>query len=325
MPGFYVADRVETKEVEGKMVNDTVFHRVSDLVLVNQLGKQVSINNDLKDKILVINFFFTSCPTICPKLTGNIQMLQRAFKKDPKKEFVIGNEIQFLSLTVNPERDSFQVLRAYADQYDIDHDRWWLLTGDKQTIYQFAREQINVARGEKLSFTQDDLKINGHSIELRVCAEDPMNNFLPDTGRLEMYQPPKGPGVRVDDGYEQGQDIPIFYDPLLAKLVVHAATREEAIERLCRAVDEYYIQGIQTTLSFGKWAVRTEPFRTGNFDTKFIEKYFKPELLLAHDPETEEVAALLSSFVWEKERGQKASLGVALSSGSGTGWKNRRR
>ena len=222
-------------------------------------------------------------------------------------EFLVDEDLNFYFLEMNT-------------RLQVEHCVTEMITG-----VDLVREQINVARGEKLSFTQDDLKINGHSIELRVCAEDPMNNFLPDTGRLEMYQPPKGPGVRVDDGYEQGQDIPIFYDPLLAKLVVHAATREEAIERLCRAVDEYYIQGIQTTLSFGKWAVRTEPFRTGNFDTKFIEKYFKPELLLAHDPETEEVAALLSSFVWEKERGQKASLGVALSSGSGTGWKNRRR
>jgi len=222
-------------------------------------------------------------------------------------EFLVDEDLNFYFLEMNT-------------RLQVEHCVTEMITG-----VDLVREQINVARGEKLSFTQDDLKINGHSIELRVCAEDPMNNFLPDTGRLEMYQPPKGPGVRVDDGYEQGQDIPIFYDPLLAKLVVHAATREEAIERLCRAVDEYYIQGIQTTLSFGKWAVRTEPFRTGNFDTKFIEKYFKPEFLLAHDPETEEVAALLSSFVWEKERGQKASLEVALSSGNGTGWKNRRR
>ncbi len=115
-----------------------------------------------------------------------------------------------------------------------------------------VKEQINVARGNKLSFTQNDLKINGHAIELRVCAEDPFNNFLPDTGKLEMYQPPKGPGVRVDDGYEEGMDIPVFYDSMIAKLVAYAATRNEAIDRLCRAIDEYYIKGIQTTLQFGK-------------------------------------------------------------------------
>ena len=116
-------------------------------------------------------------------------MLQRAFKKDPKKEFVIGNEIQFLSLTVNPERDSFQVLRAYADQYDIDHDRWWLLTGDKQTIYQFARGELRVSvqpseggaedfiHTEKIVVLDQDRYIRGYydgldTADIKRCADD---------------------------------------------------------------------------------------------------------------------------------------------------------
>lgn len=186
-----------------------------------------------------------------------------------------------------------------------------------------VKEQINIARGQKLSFTQDDLKINGHSIELRVCAEDPLNNFLPDTGKLEMYQPPKGPGVRVDDGYEEGMDIPIFYDPMIAKLVVHAATRYEAINRLCRAVDEYHIKGIQTTLGFGKWAVQTEPFRTGNFDTKFIDKYFKPEYLLTEDSDAEAVAGLVGTYIWNKHR--KPNSVAATSSSTLSNWKIKRK
>ena len=165
-----------------------------------------------------------------------------------------------------------------------------------------VKEQINVARGNKLSFTQNDLKITGHAIELRVCAEDPLNNFLPDTGKLEMYQPPKGPGVRVDDGFEEGMDIPIFYDPMIAKLIAYGADRDEAIARLRRAIDEYHIKGIKNTLEFGKWAVNTEPFRSGKFDTKFIEKYYKPEYLLNEDNDTEQVAALLSSFIWSQEK-----------------------
>jgi acetyl/propionyl-CoA carboxylase alpha subunit len=185
-----------------------------------------------------------------------------------------------------------------------------------------VKEQIKVARGEKLSFTQDDLRINGHAIELRVCAEDPLNNFLPDTGKLEMYQPPKGPGVRVDDGYEQGMDIPIFYDPMIAKLVVHAATREEAIARLVRAIDEYYVQGIQTTLGFGRWAVQHEAFRSGNFDTKFIEKHYKPEYLREDNPEAEAVASLLASVVWEQHKKPRQAAPAAVAQG---GWKMRRR
>jgi acetyl/propionyl-CoA carboxylase alpha subunit len=160
-------------------------------------------------------------------------------------------------------------------------------------------------------------------MELRVCAEDPLNNFLPDTGKLELYVAPKGPGVRVDDGYEQGMDIPIFYDPMIAKLVVHAATREEAIERLSRAIDEYQINGIQTTLAFGKWAIHTEPFMKGDFDTKFIEKYFRPEYLSQVNPDAEKVAALLGSMIWEKEK--KPVQAQAHVNGTGSKWKLRNR
>jgi len=221
-------------------------------------------------------------------------------------EFLVDENLDFYFLEMNT-------------RLQVEHCVTEMITGKD-----LVKEQILIARGEKLSFTQDDLQINGHALELRVCAEDPMNNFLPDTGTLEMYQPPKGPGIRVDDGFEEGMEVPIFYDSMIAKLVVHAPTREEAIERLCRAVDEYYIKGIHTTLAFGKWAVRTEPFRSGNFDTKFIDKYFKPEYLLPEDAEAEEVAALLAAVIWEKERQSKKALGAATVAGS-SGWKMRRR
>jgi acetyl-CoA carboxylase, biotin carboxylase subunit len=204
-------------------------------------------------------------------------------------EFLVDEKLNFYFLEMNT-------------RLQVEHCVTEMITG-----IDLVKEQINVARGNKLSFTQDDLEISGHAIELRVCAEDPFNNFLPDTGKLEIYQPPKGPGVRVDDGYEEGMDIPIFYDPMLAKLVAYAPTRDEAIDRLCRAIDEYYIKGIQTTLEFGKWAVQTEPFRTGNFDTKFIEKHYKPEYLLKDDTEAEQVAAMLSAQIWEQEKKPEVS------------------
>lgn len=220
-------------------------------------------------------------------------------------EFLVDENLNFYFLEMNT-------------RLQVEHCVTEMITG-----IDLVKEQINVARGNKLSFSQEDLKINGHSLELRVCAEDPFNNFLPDTGKLEMYQPPKGPGVRVDDGYEQGQDIPIFYDPMIAKLVVHAPTRDEAIERLCRAIDEYYVQGIQTTLGFGKWAVRTEPFRSGNFDTRFIDKYFKPEYLLQDDPTANEIAALLTSEVWQKSKKQKSVINST--NGHSSNWKLKRK
>ena len=219
-------------------------------------------------------------------------------------EFLVDEKLNFYFLEMNT-------------RLQVEHCVTEMITG-----VDLVREQIRVARGEKLSYAQDDLKISGHAIELRVCAEDPANNFLPDTGRLEMYQPPKGPGVRVDDGYEQGQDIPIFYDPMIAKLVAFASTREEAIERLCRAIDEYHIKGIQTTLPFGKWAVQTIPFRTGDFNTKFIEQHYKPEYLRPEDPETEAVAALLAGAVWTKEK--KEQKFRAPVNGNNSNWKLRR-
>ncbi len=220
-------------------------------------------------------------------------------------EFLVDDDLNFYFLEMNT-------------RLQVEHCVTEMITG-----VDLVSEQIKIARGEKLSFTQDQLKINGHSIELRVCAEDPINNFLPDTGRLELYQPPQGPGVRVDDGYEQGQDIPIFYDPMIAKLIVHAATRHEAIARLCRAVDEYHINGIQNTLGFGKWAVQTEAFRSGKFTTKFIEEHFKPEYLMPEQPDAETAAALLAAAIWEKEKQHKKP--AISANGSQNNWKLRRR
>ncbi|MCB0803437.1 MAG: acetyl-CoA carboxylase biotin carboxylase subunit, partial [Flavobacteriales bacterium] len=130
-----------------------------------------------------------------------------------------------------------------------------------------VRQQINVARGERLPFTQEDLKIQGHSFEVRVYAEDPMNNFLPDIGNLKTYVRPQGLGVRVDDGFEEGMDIPIYYDPMIAKLITFGKDREEARLRMIRAIDEYQINGVKTTLAFCKFAIQHEAFVSGKFDT----------------------------------------------------------
>ena len=107
--------------------------------------------------------------------------------------------------------------------------------------------QIRVARGEVLPLKQEDLKINGHALELRVYAEDPLNDFLPSVGNLEVYKLPVGKNIRVDNGFEEGMDIPIYYDPMLSKLITYGETREEAIQLMIKAIDNYQIEGIQTT------------------------------------------------------------------------------
>jgi propionyl-CoA carboxylase alpha chain len=173
------------------------------------------------------------------------------------------------------------------------------------TSIDLVREQINVARGEKLSFKQSDLKITGHAIEVRVYAEDPQNNFLPDIGNLKTYKRPQGPGIRVDDGFEQGMDIPIYYDPMIAKLVAFADTRELAIGRMIRAIDEYEISGVQTTLPFCKFVMNHEAFKSGNFDTHFVKYYFKPEMLNSNNEKELEIAALIAGVIHEVKSNPK--------------------
>ena len=154
--------------------------------------------------------------------------------------------------------------------------------------------QIRVARGEALTIKQEDLKIKGHAMELRVYAEDPMNDFLPSVGHLDVYQLPEGEGVRVDNGFEQGMDIPIYYDPMLAKLITYGETREEAIQIMLKAIDGYQVEGVQTTLPFGKFVFEHEAFRSGKFDTHFVKNYYNADVLKNQMAQEAEIAALVA-------------------------------
>ncbi|HEY1060892.1 MAG TPA: acetyl-CoA carboxylase biotin carboxylase subunit [Daejeonella sp.] len=198
-------------------------------------------------------------------------------------EFILDENLDFFFLEMNT-------------RLQVEHPVTEMITG-----IDLVKEQIKIARGEKLSFKQEDLKIRGHAIEVRVYAEDPANNFLPDIGRLQTYITPKGPGVRVDDGFEQGMEIPIYYDPMIAKLVTYGKDRTEAIERMIRAIDEYRITGIQTTLAFGKFVMQHEAFISGKFDTHFVGKYFRPEYLSTENEEEAMIAALIGAeFMMQK-------------------------
>lgn len=154
--------------------------------------------------------------------------------------------------------------------------------------------QIRVARGEELTIRQEDLQIKGHAVELRVYAEDPMNDFLPSVGHLDVYQLPVGENIRVDNGFEQGMDIPIYYDPMLAKLITYGETREEAIQLMIKAIDDYHVEGVQTTLPFGKFVFEHEAFRSGNFDTHFVKKYYNADVLKIQMNNEAEIAALVA-------------------------------
>ncbi|WP_288883792.1 acetyl-CoA carboxylase biotin carboxylase subunit [Pedobacter panaciterrae] len=197
-------------------------------------------------------------------------------------EFILDENLDFFFLEMNT-------------RLQVEHPVTEMITG-----LDLVKEQIKIARGEKLSYKQEDLKINGHALELRVYAEDPENNFLPDIGVLQTYNTPKGNGVRVDDGFKQGMEIPIYYDPMIAKLITYGKDREEAIERMIRAIDEYDITGIKTTLAFGKFVMQHNAFKGGNFDTHFVSKYFSAESLKNEDEDEALMAALIAVISLKK-------------------------
>lgn len=186
------------------------------------------------------------------------------------------------------ENNNFYFLEMNT-RLQVEHPVTEIITGTD-----LVELQIRVARGEVLTIQQDDLKIKGHALELRVYAEDPLNDFLPSVGHLDIYQLPLGEGVRVDNGFEQGMDIPIYYDPMLSKLITYGATREEAIQTMIQAIDNYKVEGVSTTLPFGKFVFEHEAFRSGNFDTHFVKKYYSVEKLKAQSEKEAKIAAMVA-------------------------------
>ena len=213
------------------------------------------------------------------------------------------------------ENNNFYFLEMNT-RLQVEHPVTEMITG-----IDLVKEQIKVARGEKLSFNQDDLKINGHSIEIRVYAEDPKNNFLPDIGRLIKYVSPKGVGVRVDDGFEEGMDIPIYYDPMISKLITYGKDRNEAIEKMIRAIDDYIIIGVNTTLSFGKFVMKHPLFKKGKFDTHFVKNHFDINKLDNYNKSEGEVAAILATKLFKENK----EFDIQINPFKVSNWKRNRR
>ena len=165
-----------------------------------------------------------------------------------------------------------------------------------------VEEQIKVARGNKLSFTQEQLEIKGHALEVRVYAEDSLENFMPSIGTLSTYKRPEGVGIRLDDGFEEGMEVPIHYDPMLAKLITYGKNREEAIQLMIKAIDQYKIEGVATTLPFGKFVCEHEAFTSGNFDTHFVKNYYKPEQITKQYAKEKEIAAMVALKLYLEEK-----------------------
>ena len=174
-------------------------------------------------------------------------------------EFLMDDKMNFYFLEMNT-------------RLQVEHPVTEMITG-----LDLVEQQIKIAMGEKLAFKQEDLKIDGHAIELRVYAEDPYENFVPSINILEKYRLPEGEGIRVDNGYREGDQVPIYYDPMLAKLTVHATTRKAALKKMLSAIGQYEIEGIASTLDFGAFVMAHPDFISGNFDTNFVNKNWNPD------------------------------------------------
>ena len=212
------------------------------------------------------------------------EMGEAAIKVAKACDYLGAGTVEFLL----DEHQNFYFLEMNT-RLQVEHPVTELITG-----VDLVELQIKVARGEALHLKQDDLKINGHALELRVYAEDPLNDFLPSVGHLDVYKLPKGEGIRVDNGFEQGMDIPIYYDPMLSKLITYGKTREEAIALMIKAINDFHVEGIETTLPFGQFVCNHDAFRSGDFDTHFVKKYYNPETLKAENETKAKIAALIA-------------------------------
>lgn len=227
------------------------------------------------------------------KKMGNV-----AVKAAQAVDYINAGTIEFL---VDKDRN-FYFLEMNT-RLQVEHPVTEMVTG-----IDIVAEQLRIARGRQLSYTQEQVKFNGHAIECRVNAEDPFNNFIPSTGRITHSILPTGPGVRVDTGVYPGFEITPYYDPMIAKLIVWGETRAQAILRMRRALEEYRIVGVRTNIPFHQTLMDSHRFMGGQFDTRFVEERFSMESASEMDEAQAEIAAILATLVSHKETERSAQI-----------------
>lgn len=198
----------------------------------------------------------------------------------------------------------------------VEHPVTELVTG-----IDLVQWQLRVAAGEALPFEQRDIAWRGHAIECRITSEDPANNFLPSTGRIEVMNLPTGPGVRWDGGIERGSEVSLYYDPMLAKLIVHGPDRASAIERMRRALDELTIVGIETSAPFHRRVMVEPDFQAGRLDIHYLEKH--GDLLEQHRDETALKLAAVAAALLEEEHANQRAVPRIERSAQSNGWRPR--
>jgi acetyl/propionyl-CoA carboxylase alpha subunit len=214
-------------------------------------------------------------------------------------EFILDEDGQFYFLEVNT-------------RLQVEHPVTELVTG-----LDLVAEQIRIAEGAPLSFGDDPPAPRGAAIEARILAEDPAAGFLPSVGRIERVRFPQGPGVRNDAGVYRGYTVPIYYDSLLAKLVVWGEDRERARRRLLRSLDEFVLEGVKQNIGFHRWLAAHPDFAAGKLSTRFLEEHFRPELM-APSRETAEVAVLAAAL---HARDERLRVTVPAENGGRSPWK----
>jgi acetyl-CoA carboxylase biotin carboxylase subunit len=229
----------------------------------------------------------------CPSPLNDANLRRRmgadAIRIAQAVDYVGAGTVEFLFSDVSREYYFLEM----NTRLQVEHPVTELVTG-----FDLVREQIRVAAGERLSVTQDDVRMSGHAIECRVYAEDPDNNFLPSPGKITFLRVPNGPGVRDDSGVTAGDEVSIYYDPMISKLAAWGRDRQEAIDRIRRALDEYTVGGIKTTVPFFRQIVRDQDFIDGQLDTGFISRFNERKSQLAdRQDETDQDIAIIAAAI----------------------------
>jgi acetyl-CoA carboxylase biotin carboxylase subunit len=193
-------------------------------------------------------------------------------------EFLVDQQKNFYFLEMNT-------------RLQVEHPVTELITG-----MDLVHLQIRIAAGEKLPFNQDEIQVRGHAIECRIYAEDPDNNYFPSPGKISLLLQPEGPGIRIDNGMYEGWNVPIDYDPLLAKLIGYGTDRDQAIARLTRALNEYFVGGIKTNISLFRRILGDGDFRAAKLDTEFLDRMLKRSEDRSEDSRAEAVAAIAAGM-----------------------------
>ena len=246
----------------------------------------------------------------------NSEELRRAMGESAVKVaaavgYVGAGTVEFLVSDVDR---SFYFLEMNT-RLQVEHPVTELVTG-----LDLVREQIRVAAGEPLSFTQDDIRLTGHAIECRVYAEDPESNFMPSPGRITKLRVPQGPGVRDDGGVYEGAEVSIYYDPMISKLAAHGRTRSEAIDRMRRALMEYEVGGIKTTLPFFREVMDDPEFIEGNIDTGFIPRFFGRKRSSLPDQTAADIAIIAAALKHAERTGPLATDAPGANGNSISKW-----